>query len=262
MYKHHEESLQNLIDYFKQKQEVIALVLGGSVAKGCEREDSDLDVMVIIDDLEYEKKVASNTVAETIKGHCTYEGGYFDIKYMTKNYLLKATQCGSEPTRNSFLKSRVLFSNDEEIDSIVARIPIFQEAEYDKKMLSFYSDFWLNYNYFWKSCPIDGYMKLRVASEIIYCIYRMILQQNRILFPCNRNMELFVENSSDKPYNIVRLAREFIKNMDNESCEDFVNSFLAWTTYDVPEDASVLLGTYVKDFEQWWQESRPLISEW
>lgn len=46
MYKHHEESLENLKQYFSDREEVIALIFGGSVAKGCERPDSDLDAMV------------------------------------------------------------------------------------------------------------------------------------------------------------------------------------------------------------------------
>lgn len=37
MYRHHEESLEKLKDYFSDREEVIATVFGGSVAKGCER---------------------------------------------------------------------------------------------------------------------------------------------------------------------------------------------------------------------------------
>ena len=48
MYKHHEESLERLIEYFSDKEEVIAVIFGGSVAKGCERPDSDLDAMIVV----------------------------------------------------------------------------------------------------------------------------------------------------------------------------------------------------------------------
>ena len=47
MYKHHEESIENMKEYFK-KQDVVALILIGSVAKGTERADSDLDCAVIL----------------------------------------------------------------------------------------------------------------------------------------------------------------------------------------------------------------------
>ena len=47
MYQHHEESIENMKEFFK-KQDVIALILIGSVAKGTERADSDLDCAVIL----------------------------------------------------------------------------------------------------------------------------------------------------------------------------------------------------------------------
>ena len=102
------------------------------------RPDSDLDAMVIVPDEYYEKLLEENRTAETINGLCTYEGGYFDVKYMTKDYLRAAAERGSEPTRNSFIKSRVLFSDDPEIESLVAAIPVFQEKEMEEKMLSFF----------------------------------------------------------------------------------------------------------------------------
>lgn len=262
MYKHHEESLQIMLDFFKQKPEVIAVVFGGSVAKGCERPDSDLDAMIIVSDEAYEKRLATNTTTETIDGMCTYEGGYFDVKYMTKSYLKDAAEKGSEPTRNSFLKSRVLYSVDPEIEGYVNRIPVFQVQEYSEKMLSFYSNFWLNYYYFWKSCPIEGYMKLHAANEIIYSLYRMILQENQILFPCNRRLEEFVAKAPKKPENIVALAETFIRNLDTESCDAFVNAYFGFTSYQVPEDISQILSCYTSDFEQWWRVPRPFISEW
>ena len=56
MYPHHEESLKNMIEYFSGRDEIIALVFGGSVAKGCERPDSDLDAMVIVTDAYYAER--------------------------------------------------------------------------------------------------------------------------------------------------------------------------------------------------------------
>ena len=80
MYQHHEESLKIMEKMFREREGVIALVFGGSVAKGMERPDSDLDGMVIVTDACYEELAKENRLAEVIPGHCTYEGGYFDVK--------------------------------------------------------------------------------------------------------------------------------------------------------------------------------------
>ena len=95
MYRHHEESIERLKEYFADREDVIAVIFGGSVAKGCERPDSDLDAMVVITEEAYARRTESGTTAETIDGYCTYEGGYFDVKYMTKKFLIDAAEKGS-----------------------------------------------------------------------------------------------------------------------------------------------------------------------
>ena len=261
MYKHHEESLKILEDMFRGRDEVIALVFGGSVAKGVERVDSDLDAMVIVTPEYFEERMRENRAAECIF-ECTYEGGYFDIKYMTKEYLMQAAEKGSEPTRNSFVKSRVLFSSDPEIEGIVARIPVFQEREREEKLLSFYSDLHLNYNYFWKCCKPDGYMKIRTASEIVYALYRLVLQENRVLFPSNRRLEDTVAGVENKPEGLVENCREFCETMDSELLDRIVESYHKWTGYDYPKDNNICSSQYGMDFEKWWLYPRPLIGEW
>lgn len=262
LYRHHEESIERLKEYFWDRPEVIALIFGGSVAKGCERQDSDLDAMVVISKEAYEQRVKENATAETIHGYCTYEGGYFDVKYMTKQFLHDAAEKGSEPARNAFLNASVLFSRDPDIETIVARIPVFQTAEKEEKMMSFYSNFWLNYYYFLKSCPIDGYMKLRAVSEVIYSIYRMVLQENEILFPCNRRLEEFVGNISADTERLTGLGKKFAASQDMTDGDAFVKYFTEITSWQFPTDPNQVLSRYTADFEQWWRVPRPNINEW
>ena len=262
MYKHHEESLAIMRRYFEEKPEVIALVFGGSIAKGNERPDSDLDAMVVIDDDVYAERVRTRTAVETISGLCTYEGGYFDVKYMTKDFLRAAADHASEPTRNAFVGSRVIFSRDPEIEGLVRRIPVFQEREREEKLLSFYSDFSLNYHYFLKSCHPEGYMRLHAVGEVIYSLYRMILQERGVLFPCNRRLEETVAGLSEETAELTRLGRTLAGTQSMEDCDRFVACFERLSAWKPPEDYALVLTTYARDFEQWWMEPRPNINEW
>lgn len=262
MYKHHEDSLKIMEQIYKEREEVIALIFGGSVAKGMERPDSDLDGMAIVSEEYYKELEAKNHLAEVLPGYCTYEGGYFDVKFMTKEFLRQAAVKGSEPTRNSFVKSRVLFSRDPEIETLVSAIPVFQKEEMADKMLSFYCDLQLNYTYFWKACRPEGYMKIRVASEIVYCIYRLILQENQVLFPCNRRLEETVAQVKNKPDGIVKLCQEFCNTLEDKLLDRIMADYHAWTTWEHPTDRSQFCSRYEKDFEQWWIYPRPLIAEW
>jgi len=60
IYPHHEESIQKLIEYFSPNQEVLAIILGGSVAKGLARPDSDIDAEIIVTDAYYARLSAEN----------------------------------------------------------------------------------------------------------------------------------------------------------------------------------------------------------
>ncbi len=184
------------------------------------------------------------------------------MKYMTKQYLKDLSEKGSEPARNGFTKAKILFCNDAEIADILPQIPVFQKAEKAEKLLSFYSDFWLNYHYFLKSCPIDGYMKMHTIAEIIYSIYRMILQENEILFDCNRRLEHQVKTLSEKTAELVRIGRKLEISQSIPDADQFVDAYMEITTYIPPKDIAIILTRYAKDFQEWWREPRPNIKEW
>lgn len=261
MYKHHEQSIENMKEHFR-KQGGIALILVGSVAKGMERADSDLDGVVILTEEEYAKKEMNHTTTETVDGLCIYKGGYFDIKYMTKQYLKDLAEKGSEPARNGFTKAKILFCNDAEIEDILPQIPVFQKKEKEEKLLSFYSNFWLNYHYFLKSCAIDGYMKMHTISEIIYSIYRIVLQENEILFDCNRRLEQQAESVSEETAGLVKLGRKLEISQNISDADRFVDKYMEITAYTPPKDIAVILTRYSRDFQEWWRKPGPNIKEW
>lgn len=264
MYQHHAESIEKLITYFQEKEGVIALILGGSVAKGNERPDSDLDATVIVTEEQYKKQKEQNCLAETILGYCTYEAGYFDVKYRTKGYLKLAAACGSEPTRSAFYKGRVLFSSDPEVETLLEKINTFPTDEKEQKCRVFYANIWLNLYYFMGCIPEKtSYMRLHVVSEIVYSVYRLILQENEVLFPCNRRLEEYVALCEKKPEQILELAAEFMERMDKESGDAFVEAWKDWTSFQIPGDMSEILSTYVHSYEDWWQTERAVfVNEW
>ena len=148
MYKHHEDSIQNLINYYKDAEGVIAVVLDGSVVKGNARAASDIDAIVVVTEEKFAELKAQNRMTEVIGGHCTYEGGYFDIKYKTKALLRAAAERASEPTRNAYVKAKTVFSKDAEIAPLVEKISTYPEAEREAKINCFQANLELNRGYF------------------------------------------------------------------------------------------------------------------
>ena len=105
-------------------------------------------------------------------------------------------------------------------------------------------------------------MRLHAVGEVVYSIYRMILQENEILFPCNRRLEETVAAAPRKPERIVELGRAAVQTQGDAETDAFAKAYFEWTGWEFPQDYSIPQARYVSDFEQWWYRPRPLVNEW
>ena len=264
MYSHHLESAQKLREYFEGREGVIAVILDGSTVKGNARPDSDIDAIVVVTEETYADLAAHKRLAEVITGYCTYEGGYFDVKYKTKAILERAARYASEPTRNAYVKAQVLCSKDADIPALVDAIGRYPEHTVPEKLACFCADLQLNYGYFLHIVPEDNrFMRAHLAQEIVYSVYRLILLENRTLFPCNRRLEETVRACKKRPADILELGAALLADITRENCEAFVQAFRAETSLPVVDDVSESCSQYVKYYEDWWLENDPPFpNEW
>lgn len=56
MFKHHQDSINNVIKKMKENDNVLALIIAGSIAHGFATEDSDVDIMIVVSQEEYERR--------------------------------------------------------------------------------------------------------------------------------------------------------------------------------------------------------------
>ena len=262
MLEHHKESIENLISFFKDDSDIISIILGGSVAKGCARADSDIDAIIVVTEAKYTLLEKEHRLSECIYGNCTYENGYFDIKYTTVNILKALVERGSEPARNAFALSICLSGEDTEAAELIEIIPVFQKHEKADKMLSFYSAFNLSYGYFWSISKDNAYFRIKAASDIVLFGLRLILQNNEVLFPGQRGLLAAVGKLENKPDRIIEKAESFLCSLTDKAKEDFVSAVLEFIDYTPPEDFAEVLTRYIDDNELWWYKHRPNISEW
>jgi len=235
MHKHHQESIENMIAHYSQNPEIIALFLTGSVATGTERPDSDIDGVAVVSPEYYEQKRKTCNECESVFGKCTYEGGYFDVHFKTRQLMEELAASGSEPMRNMFTNARVLFCHEPGLPELAAKIPIFPKKEIELKQLRFYCTFKQFYSYYWVCCKPEGFMKHHVANGMVYNLYRLILIENEILFPSVRKLETFVINAPKKPDGIVDKCRKFMNNLTDEDALALIESYEKWTSYKYPD---------------------------
>jgi len=249
MYKHHAESIENMKKHYREDNEIEALFLIGSVATGTERPDSDIDGVAVVPQEYYERlKAVGNTMA-TVWGKCTYESGYFDVHFMTRNQIVQILSNGSEPMRNMFSCAKPLFCDDSELTGLIARIPYLPEAEIAEKKLRYYCTFKQFYSYYWSICKPQGFHRNHVANGMVFCLYRLILLENKILFPSTRKMEMCVINAPDKPDGIIEKCHNFMRNLTDEEAAELVRDYEAWTSYDYPKDFQFIANKFADPYE-------------
>lgn len=259
MLPHHIESLRRMEDYFRNQDGVLGVVFGGSVAQGRARPDSDLDAMVVVTEERYARLRDALRTCECIRGHCTYPEGYFDAKYMTLDYLRAAAERGNDPTRNSFVKSRVLFSRVDGLEDIVHRIQVYPVAKKRERIELFGSILMLSGGYLFDcawSERKDAYLAPRAACDAVYGGIRMLLARNEVFFPCHRNMLDYASRLADAPENIVGLANEFLAAPTPATRDAFTQAIIRHPGWELDFDNhNFFYARYVQCMEQFWLES-------
>ncbi|MCL2180595.1 MAG: nucleotidyltransferase domain-containing protein [Treponema sp.] len=249
MHKHHEESIKNMTAHYSQNKEITALFLIGSVATGTERPDSDLDGVAIVSQEYYEEKKKKSMECESVFGKCTYENGYFDVHFMTRQHLENLVNNGSEPGRNMFTNAQPLFCHQPDLRELAAKIPIFQKQEAAEKRLRFYCTLKQFYSYFWKICKPEGFARHHVANGMVYNLYRLILIENEILFPSVRKLEMTVINAKNKPEGIVDKCGKFMDTLKDEDAIAIIESYESWTSYNYPKDFQFISNNFSDPWE-------------
>ena len=79
-YPHHRDTLQLYLDRAKADPEILCIALGGSVARGSARPDSDVDLLVCVSDARCKALEAENRLCETIVEERFYTVSYTHLR--------------------------------------------------------------------------------------------------------------------------------------------------------------------------------------
>jgi len=249
MEKHHKDSIKNMITHYRENNEVTALILIGSVATGTQRTDSDIDAVAVVSEEYLQIKKEANELEEVVYGKCTYDGGYFNIHYMTREGLNEVACNGTEPMRNMFSCADILYNDDPDISKLLPRIPVFQKDTSEEKRFRFYCTLKQFYGYFLVCCNPQGFMRVHIAAGMVYNLYRLILIENDVLFPSVRKLEETVIRLQNKPDRIVEKANHFLKSLSEEDGLEIINSYEVWTTYDYPKDYQSIMNNFINPYD-------------
>jgi len=233
VYPHHTASIYNVTAFFEREPEVQALLLGGSLAHGCETETSDIDILIVVSDLDHARRSEAGHLHFSSRELCTYDGGYVDGKYLSTSFLTQVAAAGSEPARFAFQGAQVLLSRLPAVEATlraITRYPIEGKAE---RLRRFYAQFEAWHWYTHEALRLGNRYLLGVAiSKMVLFGGRMILAENECLYPFHKWFLRVLAGTTDRPPDLMARIDNLYAAPTGEAVEAFYNTIRGFRAWD------------------------------
>jgi predicted nucleotidyltransferase len=259
--EHHQRAIDRLTDAYRDDPEFRGLIIGGSVAKGFARDDSDVDFLIIATDESFERRRAERDLFINRTDLCDYEGGFVDGKIVNLAYLEDLAERGNEPSRAAFQGAFAAYSHIPDLDSLLQRIPVYPEAGHDERIRAFYSMAFIQH-WLFQEAERHGnrYTMTRAASQLALFAGRLILAHNRLLFPYHKWLPRVIETAPDKPDDFVELFNNLLDEPSGANATalfDRVRDFQDWGVTDLEAYT-----WFMTDVEWAWMSGTTPLEDW
>jgi predicted nucleotidyltransferase len=258
---HHQRAIDRLADAYRDDQEFLGLIVGGSIAKGFARDDSDVDFLIIATDEVFKQRMAARDLFINRRDLCDYEGGFVDGKIINLAYLEELADRGNEPSRAAFEGAFVAFSHLSDLEVLIRRIPVYPDAGHDERIKAFYSmafiQHWLMHE---AERHGNRYTMTRAASQLALFAGRLILAHNRRLFPYHKWLPRTLESVPDKPGDLLACFDDLLEKPCGANAAalfELVRDFQDWGVSDL--DAYTW---FMTDVEWSWMSGKTPIEDW
>jgi predicted nucleotidyltransferase len=259
MRPHHERAIEKLVENIRANERYLALIIGGSVAKGMEREDSDIDVILIVTDEEFEKRKKRNRYLYYETQFCDYPGGYIDGKIVNLQYIKNVAERGSEPARDAFRDSWIAHSKIPELEELLIKIPVYQKEEKLEKIRKFYAQFEIAHWFIQEAeRRKDEYLLTRAITDLILFGGRLILAHNEILYPYHKLFLQILEKANEKPEHLMSLIQDLLKNRNSANAQALFEAIKNFRKWEIRELAPI---RFMIDTEWAWLDGKIYVGD-
>ncbi|MBY9017624.1 MAG: nucleotidyltransferase domain-containing protein [Candidatus Lokiarchaeota archaeon] len=259
MRPHHQIAIEKFTQFIKEDPKFIALIIGGSIAKGLELEDSDIDGIIIATDEEYKKRKRRNRFLFYDPSYCNYPGGYVEGKVVNLEFLEVVAERGTEPARDAFRGAWIAYSEIPELENLLKQIPIFQKDEKEEKIRKFYAQLEVA-NWYVKEAERrnDPYLLNHAISDLVLFGGRMILEHNEMLYPFHKWFLNALEEAPDKPKDLMVLIKKVLLERNSTNAQALYDEIKSFRKWEIRGIANV---GFLLDTELAWLEGKPYIGD-
>ncbi len=248
---HHEATAQGYVETVRDRPEVLGVVVVGSVARGTPREDSDVDLYLVVTDEAYARASAAGMIAAVSQDGVTYPGGYVDIKLASPGYLTTAVAEADDPTRASFVGSRVVLDKIGTITDQVAAIVSLPDEVWSRRVTAYRAQARLYGGYFLKQGDQlgDRFLVQHAGVHLALAAGRIALAQHRRFFSGQKYLTATLAEL-ELPPRFETTWRHVVNAPSAAVGQHLLEAIDAWL--GPPEDFDLQLSRFIADNELAW----------
>jgi hypothetical protein len=253
--EHHERALAAYVGSVRDDRDALAVILVGSVARGTERPDSDVDLYLVVDDDAFADALGRNRLSWTERHDADYPGGYVDVKLASPRMLAAAAESADDPMRASFEGARIAFRRGidlgidlEGVLDAIVRVP---DAAWDDRVRAQLAQARIHGGYFLPQAGArgDAFLLHHAATHLALAVARVALAERRTLL---RGPKYVAETLAglDLPPGFLQRWRELVERPTIDAGAEMLAAVDDWLG---PEhDPDDTLSTFIRDNELAW----------
>lgn len=236
MYAHHKLAIDKAAEKLKGDKKILAVILGGSVAHGLAVETSDIDLMLVLSESDYQQALVNGDLHYSDTESAGYPQGYVEGKYISESFIQAVAEKGSEPARYAFQDAKLLYSGLDHLDRLIASAATYPKNRKLDNMEKFYAQMegwhWMYYEGLKRN---DLYVINHSVTNLCLFSGRLLLAYNELLYPYHKWFLKVLSNAEKKPHNIVTLINTALSTKSKNSIEDLYSTtkaFHDWPQYE------------------------------
>jgi predicted nucleotidyltransferase len=250
--KHHESAIASYLAFASSEPQNLAVIITGSVARGMERADSDVDLYLVVTEEALAEAYSSQRLMYTDTDHVDYDGGYLDIKVASERYLDEAALRGDDPMRASFDGARIAWARVDGMPERLASILEVPDSVWHDHMASFMAQTRLHGDYFLRQGhELHNLILLQHAAvHLASAACRALLAANHVLFQGPKYLEKTVAALPDKPAGFDAAIARLLTNPTPETADAVTEALEGFRDWPLAREQT--LSTFVRDNELAW----------
>lgn len=259
MYPHHRSAIDKLIRRFEADEEPTAVYLAGSIAHGFERPESDVDLVIVVDDATHAERAREHRLHFFDLEVSDHPGVIAEGKYVSESFLEEVARHGSEPARFALHDARLLVGRADYTECFgrIARYPV--EGKVDR-LRRFFAQVEAWHWYVTQAIELGNpYLLGTSIGKLVLFGGRLVLTRNEMLYPYHKWLLRVLEKAADKPEGLMAAIDALYAEPTREHADRFRELVIFHGPWEVPEAGWP--SQFMADSELNWLDGEPPIDD-